>query len=139
VGQPRNEDRPLASAASTITLRRDARPGATRQLETQLMEPSITSEIGEGWTFLRPHGLILFHLLATPTPTLVELSKTTGLSERRISAIIRDLSLDGVLAVEREGRRNVYRVRGSNKMRHHSVSHLSVCEFASLLAERLCG
>jgi hypothetical protein len=60
------------------------------------------------WTLMASHGTVLFYLATHDDATIREVAIAAELTERRVSKIIRDLSDDRVLIVERRGRRNFY-------------------------------
>ena len=62
------------------------------------------------WTLMASHGNVLFYILSRPSPTIREIASATELTDRRVSQIIRDLSVSEILRVHRRGRRNFYEV-----------------------------
>ena len=79
------------------------------------------------------HGLVLFYLMGSRDATMKEAADLLGLTERRVAQIIRDLADTEYLQIERQGRRNKYRVNLQATFRHPSMSHVQLCEFERLL------
>jgi len=61
-----------------------------------------------GVRLLSGHGQVLFCLVRNSDATMLEIGKETGLTERRVSSIIRDLQHAGFVHKTRDGRRNSY-------------------------------
>lgn len=78
------------------------------------------------WTFFTNHAHVLFCLAETPEMRLREVAEKVGITERAAQRIVADLHESGYLAVERDGRRNVYQVMVSPALRHPVEQHVSV-------------
>lgn len=74
------------------------------------------------WSLFTSHGVVLLHLVAAPDSTLRSLSDATGLTERHVARVVKDLAEAGVVEVERLGRRNSYTVNGDARLRHPVLS-----------------
>ena len=70
------------------------------------------------WTFLSNHGHVIVQLSKNPEIRIAALAESVGITERRASAIIRDLKKQGYIEAERIGRRNRYRVIHEAHLRH---------------------
>ena len=67
----------------------------------------------ESWSLMETHGVVLFHVAAHPDITMRKMSEDLDLTERRISQVIKDLAVAGMLSVTRTGRRNTYAINGT--------------------------
>lgn len=70
------------------------------------------------WTFLTNHAHVLLCVASEPQIRIRDLADRVGITERAVQRIIFDLEEAGYLAHEREGRRNIYRVKPSLPLRH---------------------
>jgi len=60
------------------------------------------------WNFLSNHGLVILHIVQNPQATLREIALSTGLTERAVYQIVRELE-EGLFITKRKvGRRNAY-------------------------------
>lgn len=87
------------------------------------------------WTFLTNHSHVLILLSQDPTLVLREVAARVGITERAVQRIITDLEEAGFLERERQGRRNRYRIRGQQPLRHPIESHHTVGELIALVAK----
>jgi DNA-binding transcriptional ArsR family regulator len=62
-----------------------------------------------------------------------DLAARVGITERAIQRIIADLEEAGYLTHEREGRRNLYRVRANRPLRHPMAAHQTVAALLEAL------
>jgi Mn-dependent DtxR family transcriptional regulator len=85
------------------------------------------------WTFLTNHAHVLISLADDPTLRIRDLAARVGITERAIQRIIADLEEAGYLTHEREGRRNLYRVRGNRPLRHPVEAHQTVAALLGAL------
>jgi DNA-binding transcriptional ArsR family regulator len=63
------------------------------------------------WNFLTNHALALLYISAHPDTRLRDLASALDVTERTAYAIVADLTAEGYLIKEREGRRNRYIVQ----------------------------
>jgi DNA-binding transcriptional ArsR family regulator len=89
--------------------------------------------LAKRWRLLSNHGLVLACILRDPEVTLREVSLATGLTERAVYQIVHDLEEEGLLARERRGRRNVYRVHWERIRGHEPLPGLDMGWLAGLL------
>jgi DNA-binding transcriptional ArsR family regulator len=78
------------------------------------------------WTFLTNHAHIVLCLVADETLRVRDLAEKVGITERAVLKILADLEGGGVLARERDGRRNRYRVQYGAALRHDLEAHRTV-------------
>lgn len=105
------------------------RPG--RQQATPIAPPQAAP--AARWTFLTNHSHVLILLSQDPTLVLREVAARVGITERAVQRIITDLEEAGFLEREREGRRNRYRIRAQQPLRHPIESHHTVGELIALV------
>jgi DNA-binding MarR family transcriptional regulator len=70
------------------------------------------------WTFLTNHAHVLICIAGNPQTRIRDLADRVGITERAVQRIIFELEEAGYLAHERDGRRNIYRVRPTLPLRH---------------------
>jgi DNA-binding MarR family transcriptional regulator len=85
------------------------------------------------WTFLTNHAHVLISLAHDPTLRIRDLAARVGITERAIQRIIADLEEAGYLTHERDGRRNLYRVRANRPLRHPIEAHQTVAALLEAL------
>jgi DNA-binding MarR family transcriptional regulator len=78
------------------------------------------------WTFLSNHAHVLVCLARDPEARLRDIAADVGITERRVSSIVADLETEGVVKIDRVGRRNTYTVNRRARLRHPLESHQSV-------------
>lgn len=86
------------------------------------------------WTFFTNHAHVLFCLAGNPTIRLREVADRVGITERAVQRIVADLRDDGYIDIEKQGRRNRYKIHRSEHLRHEIESH---CTLADILADVL--
>ena len=89
---------------------------------------AVRTTLERNWTFLTNHSHVLVCILRDPHCTVREMALAVGITERATLRIIADLELAGFLVREREGRRNVYRIRLNGELRHPVVSAVTAKE-----------
>ncbi len=87
------------------------------------------------WTFLTNHAHVLICIAEDPNARIRDLADRVGITERAIQKIIRELEDASYLTHVREGRRNVYRVRSNQPLRHPVERHRNV----AVLLEHVSG
>jgi predicted transcriptional regulator len=60
------------------------------------------------WNFLSNHGLVILHIVQNPQATLREIALSTGLTERAVYQIVRELEEGAFISKRKVGRRNAY-------------------------------
>ena len=83
------------------------------------------------WTFMSNHTHVLVCLAADDSQTVRDVAAKVGITERAVLRIVAELEQAGVLAREREGRRNRYRINTDVPLRHPLEAH---CRIGDLLA-----
>ena len=83
-----------------------------------------------GWTFLTNHSHVLLCIAEDTEARMRDIAERIGITERAVQRIIDDLAASGYLSIEREGRRNRYRLHSSLPLRHPIERH---CKVAALI------
>lgn len=78
------------------------------------------------WSCLSNHGLVLLALSDDSELRLRDIAEQVGLTERAVQRIVTDLAKSGLVDRRREGRRNLYTLRRSERLRHPLESHRTV-------------
>lgn len=97
------------------------------------LPPPPTAERVQTWTFLTNHAHVLISLASDPTLRIRDLAARVGITERAIQRIISELEEAGYLTHERDGRRNLYRVRAHRPLRHPIEAHQTVAALLQAL------
>ena len=75
-------------------------------------------EAGHIWTFLTNHAHVLICLHQDPDVRLRDVAQRVGITERAVQRIVHDLQESGYISVDKDGRRNHYRLHPSKRLRH---------------------
>ncbi len=70
------------------------------------------------WGFLTNHAHVLIQIARDPRSTVREIAIATGITERAVHSVLKDLRQAGVIDAQRDGRRNVYRLDPIALMKH---------------------
>jgi len=97
---------------------------------------SAPAEPTSGWTFLTNHAHVLICIAEDSNARIRDLAQRAGITERAVQKIITDLEVGGYLTHLREGRRNVYRVRANQPLRHPVEHHRDVSTLIALVLGR---
>lgn len=99
---------------------------------TQL-PPEPEARQPSAWTFFTNHAHVLFCVALDPELRIRDLAMRVGITERAAQRIVHELERDGYLAIEREGRRNRYRVVVERPLRHPVESEHTVEQLLTFL------
>jgi DNA-binding transcriptional ArsR family regulator len=105
--------------------------------DTRLPAPAsrsfADSKRAHSWRLLTNHALVLLLLVESPDVRVAQLAERTGLSERAVRMIIRDLVDAGYAERRRCGRMNRYRVNLAMPLRQETVGQgLTIAAFVAL-------
>lgn len=89
------------------------------------------------WTFLTNHAHVLLCIAQDPDATLRQVADRVGITERATHRIVTDLEDQGAVIVEREGRRNSYRVNAKFPLRHPLEQSCNAGQLLQTLSPRL--
>jgi DNA-binding transcriptional regulator LsrR (DeoR family) len=87
------------------------------------------------WTFLTNHAHVLWCIYRDPEVRLRDIAQLVGITERMVQRIVMELGVAGYLTIEKQGRRNNYRLHVDRPLRHSLESHCQVGELLSLMAQ----
>ena len=93
-------------------------------------------EAGHVWTFLTNHAHVLVCLHRDPTVRLRDVAHSVGITERAVQRIVHDLSDAGYITIEKDGRRNHYRVNANKTLRHPVEDRTTVKELLGIVSRR---
>lgn len=102
-------------------------------MSTDLGNSSPLSTPNPGWTFFSNHAHVLICLAEKPNSALREVALRVGITERAVQRIVRDLHDAGAILVEKEGRRNRYRINRRMPLRHRIEAHKQVGDLLEAL------
>ncbi len=102
-------------------------PGAHARTELPAGRPDPS------WTFLTNHAHVLMCLASDPELRLRDVAERVGITERAAQRILHDLVADGYVARLKVGRRNSYRLRLEQPMRHPVESGHAVRDLIAAL------
>lgn len=92
-------------------------------------EPTIKHE----WTFLTNHTHVLVCLYRNSNCRIRELADLVGITERAVAKILDDLEAANVIFVEKQGRRNSYKINTSIPLRHSLEAHKTIGELLKFI------
>jgi len=92
---------------------------------------------GPRWTFLTNHSHVLILVSRNPNVVLRQVAVEVGITERAVQRIIADLEEAGILAREKVGRQNRYRIMSDQPLRHSVESHQTIGNLLSLMEDGL--
>lgn len=87
-----------------------------------------------GWTFFTNHAHVLLCLAGDPDLRIRDMARLVGITERAVQRILRELSSEGFLEVQKVGRRNHYTVVESRHLRHAVEQHATVGDLLEMVA-----
>ncbi len=85
------------------------------------------------WSFLTNHAQALLCIAHDPGSRLIDVAAALGITERRAYAIVNDLTNDGYVVKEKDGRRNRYEVQGHLPLPGTIVRSTTVGEVLAVL------
>ena len=89
------------------------------------------------WTFLTSHARVLIVISQNPDIRARDIATVTGLTERSTQRIVADLEAAGYLSRERIGRRNHYRIRSRERLRHPHEQGVEIGLLLELFSDAL--
>ncbi len=95
--------------------------------------------IGPHWTFLTNYAHVLLTIAADPGIRLREAAIKVGITERAAQRIVADLIEAGYLTVEKDGRRNHYRIDPTLPLRHPVERHNQIAALLKLVEAPING
>ena len=107
--------------------------------KSHIVIPVEKSAPAATWTFLTNHAHVLVCIAEDPETRMRDLADRVGITERAVQRIVDDLAAGGYLTVEREGRRNRYRLNEGLKLRHPVEQHCEVADLVGLVLGERAG
>jgi DNA-binding MarR family transcriptional regulator len=84
------------------------------------------------WTFITSHAAVLLAIAENLDVRVEQLARDLRLAERTVRKIIGELVEAGYLRRHRKGRRNVYALRASRRLRDPLLGNASVADLLEL-------
>ena len=86
------------------------------------------------WGFLSNHSHVLVCLYNDPDMRLSEISVRVGITLRIVQRIVKELADEGVLTIEKIGRRNHYSINLDYPFRHDLEKHCNIGQLLRLVS-----
>ena len=86
------------------------------------------------WGFLSNHAHVLVCLYSDPDMRLTEISARVGLTLRIVQRIVKELSEEKVISIEKIGRRNRYSINLDYPFRHELEKHCNIGQLLRLVS-----
>jgi predicted transcriptional regulator len=87
------------------------------------------------WNFLSNHGLVILHIVQNPQATLREIALGTGLTERAVYQIVRELEEGGFISKQKMGRRNAYNLNRQGILGYPVYGQVSVADVGKIIVD----
>jgi predicted transcriptional regulator len=87
------------------------------------------------WNFLSNHGLVILHIVQNPQATLREIAFGTGLTERAVYQIVRELEEGGFISKQKMGRRNAYNLNRQGILGYPVYGQVSVVDVGKIICD----
>ncbi len=85
------------------------------------------------WTFLTNYAHVVICLARDPDARLRDVAEQVGITERATQRIVHDLVEEGFIKVEKNGRRNSYKIIKSKHLRHQIERHCRLVDLIEFL------
>lgn len=92
-----------------------------------------SSSKNEGWAFFSNYAHVLVCLAQKPQPTQQQIALQVGITERAVQRILVKLLDAEVISVEKEGRRNRYKIDQDHQLKHPLDSNKTIGEILKLI------
>jgi predicted transcriptional regulator len=87
------------------------------------------------WNFLSNHGLVILHIVQNPQATLREIALSTGLTERAVYQIVRELEEGAFIRKRKVGRRNAYTLDRQAILNHPVYSQVTIADVGRIVTD----
>ena len=104
------------------------RPGLNPAKRAQPPKAEARAKLAPQWTIFSNHAHVLVCIVRNPEERVRDIAHMVGITERAVHRIIGDLEQAGVIARERQGRRNRYSVSLDRPLRHPLEAHRTIAE-----------
>ncbi len=88
-----------------------------------------------GWSFLTNHARALACIAHDPGVRLIDIASQLGITERNAFSIVTDLTNEGYVIKEKDGRRNRYQIEDEAPLDKHTGRKQTVGELVDLLVD----
>jgi predicted transcriptional regulator len=88
------------------------------------------------WTLLSNHGHVLVCLERDNEARLRDVAMNVGITERAVQKIVRDLQLQGMVSITKQGRRNRYQIHHQEPLRHTLEAHCTIGELVKIVNQK---
>lgn len=95
--------------------------------------PIAADEETPAWTFLTNHTHVLWCIYQEPEIRLRDVAERVGITERMVQKVVAELAAAKYLTVEKNGRRNLYKLQVEKRLRHPLEGHCTVGQVLDLL------
>jgi DNA-binding IclR family transcriptional regulator len=86
-----------------------------------------------GWSLLTTHARVLVCVAHDPDIRLRDIASTVGITERTAYGIVAELTKDGYVVKERDGRRNRYRIQAERPLSEAMDRDATISELLAVL------
>jgi predicted transcriptional regulator len=87
------------------------------------------------WNFLSNNGLVILHIVQNPQATLREIALSTGLTERAVYQIVRELEEGRFISKRKVGRRNAYTLNQQAILNYPAYSHATIADVGKIICD----
>jgi DNA-binding Lrp family transcriptional regulator len=85
------------------------------------------------WNFLSNHGLVILHIVQNSQATLREIALSTGLTERAVYQIVRELEEGAFIRKRKVGRRNAYTLDQQAILNHPVYDRVTISDVGRIV------
>ncbi|MCJ7509934.1 MAG: winged helix-turn-helix domain-containing protein [Dehalococcoidia bacterium] len=86
------------------------------------------------WNFLSNHGLVILHIVQNTQATLREIALSTGLTERAVYQIVRELEEGKFISKRKVGRRNAYTLNERAILNYPAYSQATIADVGRIIS-----
>jgi DNA-binding IclR family transcriptional regulator len=87
------------------------------------------------WNFLSNHGLVILHIVQNSQATLREIALSTGLTERAVYQIVRELEQGRFIRKRKVGRRNAYTLNRQAILNHPVYDQVTIADVGKIISD----
>ncbi len=87
------------------------------------------------WNFLSNHGLVILHIVQNRQATLREIALSTGLTERAVYQIVRELGEGGFIRKRKVGRRNAYTLNQQAILTYPAYGQVTIADVGRIVCD----
>ena len=87
------------------------------------------------WNFLSNHGLVILHIVQNSQATLREIAMSTGLTERAVYQIVRELEQGRFIRKRKMGRRNAYTLNQEAILSHPVYDKVTILNVGKIICD----